>query len=242
MPGSIVLIAGGIGGVGVMVIYISYQQYKTEMSKEVEHIPDWLSISAFNDSFDWSRSIKTKFPTLFEYVTLHDSFWQAINLNITNETILTIKLDSFWNKEYTLHSGDYKDWPFLIIKILNVLNISYNTIDFATTISNTSSVTIENDEIEKLIGQISESRIFPAKFYERLIDSKEIQKTRFDDVYGGNIEFLHSPDILILLLDYKGRYIDPLLEKTNPFKELVDLQKSTKKGMLNKLWSKLTGK
>ena len=32
----------------------------------------------------------------------------------------------------------------------------------------------------------------------RLIDCTEVNKTRFEDVYGGNIEILHSSEILIM--------------------------------------------
>src|SRR5687768_5050837 len=75
---------------------------ETLMGTVGQHTPNWLSEAAFNDTFDWTKSIKTTFPIFFEYVTLHDSSWQTINLNVTNETILSIELDAFWNKEYTL--------------------------------------------------------------------------------------------------------------------------------------------
>ena len=51
----------------------------------------------------------------------------------------------------------------------------------------------------------------------RLIDCSEVNKTRFEDVYGGNIEILHSSEILILLLDEKGNYLDPSLDKIESF-------------------------
>jgi len=184
-----------------------------DMSIVNQHNPEWLSIAAFNDTFDWTKSIKTTFTTFFEYVTLHDSYWQTINLTVTNETILSIQLDAFWNKEY-ISTDNTDNWPFLIIKIPNVLNISYNTVDFATTIIETSCNIITSEDIERLIGTLTESNLFPKKFYDRLIDCKEVNKTRFEDIYGGNIEILHSPEILILLLDEKGNYIDPRLDKT----------------------------
>ena len=204
-----------------------------------QHNPDWLSNAAFNDTFDWTKSITTDFSTFFSYVTLHDSYWQTINLNVTNETILSIKLDAFWNKGYTLKSDNTDNWPFLIIKIPNVLNISYNTIDFATTISDTSCILIEGEEIEKLIGTLTESNLFPKEFYERLIDCKEVNKTRFDDFLGGNIEILHSSEILLLLLDENGTYIDPGFKKLLPFDQRSDKSSPENKGILSKLWDRL---
>jgi hypothetical protein len=209
------------------------------MSTVGQHNPEWLSIAAFNDTFDWTQSIKTTFSIFFEYVTLHDSYWQTINLNVTNETILSIKLDAFWNKEYTLKFEETNNWPFLVIKIPNVLNISYSTVDFATTIIDTSCLLIPSEEIEKLIGTLTQSQLFPKEFYERLIDCKEVNKTRFDDVYGGNIEILHSAEILVLLIDENGNYIDASLDKVIPFDKRENQNRNNDKGILSKLWDKL---
>jgi hypothetical protein len=209
------------------------------MSTLGQHNIDWLSIASFNDTFDWTKSIKTTFSTFFEYVTLHDSYWQTINLNVTNETIFSIQLDAFWNKEYTLKFDNTDNWPFLIIKIPNVLNISYNTVNYGTTIVNTSCTIIESTEIEKLIGTLTQSNIFPKDFYDRLIDCNQVNKTRFDDVYGGNIEVLHDSEILILLIDENGNYIDPSLDKVIPFEKSVKENVNNDKGFLSKLLDKL---
>lgn len=206
-----------------------------------QHTPSWLSEAAFNDTFDWTKSIRTTFPTFFEYVTLHDSSWQTINLNVTNETILSIELDAFWNKEYTLKTENADEWPYLIIKIPDLINVSYNTVDFATTICDTISVKVSSDELEKLIGPLTQSTLFPKEFYNRLIDCKELHKTRFEDIYGGNIEFLHASAIHVLLIEENGQYIDPLLEKVIPFDKRLPEPKE-EKGIASKLWDKLTGK
>ena len=208
------------------------------MSIVGQHNPEWLSKAVFNDTFDWTKSITTTFPIFFEHVTLHDSYWQAINLNVTNETILSIKLDAFWNKEYTERFENTGNWPFLIIKVPNVLNISYNTIEFATTIVDTSCVLIKHEEIERFIGTLTQSNLFPKEFYERLIDCKEVNKTRFDDVYGGNIEILHSSEILVLLIDEDGIYLDARLEKIIPFDKRVNETGSNSKGFLSNLFGR----
>lgn len=209
------------------------------MSIVGQHNPEWLSLAAFNDTFDWTKSVKTTFSTFFEYVTLHDSYWQTINLTVVNETILSVKLDAFWNKDYTLKLDNSDNWPFLIIKISNVLNISYNTVDFATTIDGTSCTLIKTEEIEKLIDSLTQSNLFPMDFYNRLIDCKEVNKTRFDDINGGSIEILHDSEILVLLVDENGIYIDPSLDKVIPFNKRADENKINGKGLFSKLWDKL---
>lgn len=182
------------------------------MSIVNQHNPEWLSIAAFNDTFDWTKSVKTNFTTFFENVTLHDSYWQTINLTITNETILSIQLDAVWNKDYIL-TENTDSWPLLIIKIPNVLNISFNSVDIVSAIVDISCRIITSEDIEKLIGTLTESNLFPKEFYERLINCQEVNKTRFEDACGGVIEILHASEILILLLDEKGSYIDPSLDK-----------------------------
>ena len=208
------------------------------MSIVGQHNPDWLAITVFNDTFDWTKSVKTTFSTFLEHVTLHDSYWQTINLTVTNETILSIKLDVFWNKEYTSRTENTNNWPFVIIKIPNVLNVSYNTIEFATTISDSTSTAITSEEIKKLTETLTQSNLFPKEFYDRLINCKEVVKTRFEDIHGGNIEILHGSEIFILLIEENGQYINPGLDKVIPFKDRVDENRNDK-GLLSKLWDKL---
>ena len=202
---------------------------------------DWLSVAIFSDSFDWNKAIKTTFLEFFDFVTLHDSFWQTISLNVTNETILTIQLDVFWNKEYCQISENTNNWPFLVIKIPNVLNISYNTVDFATTIVGTSSTVIPINEVNNYLQNLSESRLFPKEFGERLRNCKQLHKTRFDDVYGGNIEILHESEILVLLIGQDRIYIDPSLDKVIPF-DKQEATETNSKGKVTKFWNKLTRK
>jgi len=85
---------------------------------------------------------------------------------------------------------------------------------------------------------LTQSNIFPKGFYNRLIDCKQVNKTRFDDVYGGNIEVLHGSEILVLLIDENGNYIDPSPDKVIPFENRVDENKNNE-GFLSKLWDKL---
>ena len=100
-----------------------------------------------------------------------------------------------------------------------MLNISFNSVEVVTAIVETSCEIIMPEDIEKLIDTLTESTLFPEEFYERLIDSKEVNKTRFEDACGGIIEILHASEILILLLDQNGNYIDQSLEKVVPFKK-----------------------
>jgi len=209
------------------------------MSKVGAFNPEWLSKAAFNDTFDWAKSLKTTFPEFLKFVTLHDSYWETINLTVSNETILSIKLDAFWNKAYTLRTENTDHWPFLIIEIPNVLNISYNTVEDATTISNASSVAIRRDEVVNL--SVIAPSLFSKEFSNRLLNCKELHRTRFDDIYGGNIEILHTNEIYVLLLEEDGTYTDATLKKTIvPDNSVKEIKEET--GILTRFWNRLTKK
>ncbi len=178
----------------------------------------WFSNAILNDTFDWAKSFKTTFEIFLKYVSLHDSYFVIIKYNATNEIIISIELDAYWNSKYTLKTREIKDWPYLIIKIQNVFNISLNSLTHETIIDDASTENISKNEIDRLIGPLTDSMLFPQDFYNRIIDCKEIVKTRFEDILGGNIEFLHEPDIYVLLIEKNGCYIDPNIDRLNPIR------------------------
>src|SRR5688572_18020268 len=120
-----------------------------------DYYPEWLSKETLNDSFDWTRSINTDFITFFNCVTLHDSYWVGLNLNNYGEVTLIIKLDSFWNKSFSGLKEDEENqhsesWPFLIIRLPKVINISLNDADQDMIISQTECIRVSDEEIENL--------------------------------------------------------------------------------------------
>lgn len=169
--------------------------------------PAWLASALFNNTFDWNKSIKTTFPVFLQFVTLHDSEWNTINLNIPDETLLSFRFDAFWNYGFTALCDYDCKWPHLIIKIPHVYNVSLNVNYESRYILSTESVVIPPEEIENLIGTLTKSRLFPTEFYERLIDCKSLHKTVFGD--GARcVEILHDSDIFVLLIDELGNYIE----------------------------------
>ncbi|MBK7298854.1 MAG: hypothetical protein IPI91_20490 [Flavobacteriales bacterium] len=146
--------------------------------------PVWLEKAAFDDSFDWSNSMKTTFETFLQHVTLHDSYWETVTLNLWNQLVLTMKLDAFWNKVYCDKTENTNDWPYLVIKVPNTVNVSFHGTEYGTmTISNTETIAIDRIQIETLLDKLSDTNILPIKFYEQLIDCKQLTKTRFDDIW-----------------------------------------------------------
>lgn len=207
------------------------------MSYVGESNPNWLSSKFINDTFDWSKSIKSDFITFFNFVTLHDSYWIGLNLDNYGELNLAIKLDGYWNKEFSESNEKDSDWPYLIIRIPNAINISFNAADQDMIISQTESECLSKSEIEKIKGILSESKLLPAEFYGRLIKCEEVHKTKFIDLGGANVEILHDKGIQILLLDQEGNYIDTSLEKLKPF---IEAHKQKEKGFIKGIWDKLT--
>lgn len=203
--------------------------------------PEWLEKAAFDDSFDWSNSLKTTFETFLGHVTLHDSNWETVTLNLWNQLVLTIKLDAFWNKEYCDKTENANDWPYLVIKVPNTVNVSFHGTEYGTmTISNTETTGIHSTQIETLLDKLSDTNILPIKFYERLIDCKQLTKTRFDDIYGGFIEVLHDAPIEILLINQDGTYINPELSRAKAFSE-IEKSEADKESFIKTIWTKLTG-
>jgi hypothetical protein len=201
------------------------------------YYPEWLTKHLIHDSFDWTRSIKTNFITFFENVTLHDSYWITININNYGDLTLVIKLDAFWNKDFSKMQENNNNWPFLIIRVPKAVNVSFNSADQNMIISETETKCLPKIEIEKLINALSDSDLLPPEFYERLIACREVHKTRFIDLAGANVEILHDAEIEILLLEQEGHYIDTNLENVKPFEEALP-PKTGKKGFLKDIWKK----
>lgn len=209
------------------------------MSKVGSFNPEWLAKAAFNDSFEWTKSLKTTFPELLKSVTFHDSYWQNISLSVANEVTLFIKLDVFWNKKYTLRIENTDHWPFLLIKIPDVINIAYNAIDSITTISEASSVLISRNEVVNL--SVVAPGLFSKEYANRLFDCKSLHRTIFTDIYGGCVEILHAGEIHVLLVEEDGTYIDPSLEKATVSNKPTD-HVIEKTGIATSWWKRLTGK
>jgi hypothetical protein len=205
-----------------------------------EFYPDWLAKQLINDSFDWTKAIKTNFITFFDNVTLHDSYWITLNLNNYGEITLVIKLDAFWNKDFSQMQENNCSWPFLLIRIPKAVNVSFNSVDQDMIISESESKSIPDSELEKLIGSLSNTDILPKEFCERLIACKEVHKTKFIDLSGANIEILHDAEIEILLLEQKGNYIDTNLDHIKSFVEALS-PKNEKKGFIKGIWDKFAG-
>lgn len=144
--------------------------------------PQWLQSLVLADMFQWNNAYQTTFGELFEAVTYHDSHWVASITNKSLEHVLIIRLDGFWNKEYSHYDESIQDWPFSLIKIEDVQSIKYKRYEDRET--NTISS--------------SESHI-----------TEGVAVTRFDDIYGGFIELKHNPNIKVLLMSAQGEYFPP---------------------------------
>ena len=202
--------------------------------------PEWLEKAAFDDSFDWSNLLKSTFETFFDHVTLHDSNWETVTLNLWSQLVLTIKLDAFWNKEYCERTENTNDWPYLVIKVPNTVNVSFHAEEFRTmTISHSETKRIDNKQIEILLDKLANTDILPQNFYKQLINCKQLTKTRFDDINGGYFEVLHDAEIELLLINQDGKYIDPDLRRVQPFSDIKHAE-AAKESFIRTIWTKLT--
>lgn len=175
----------------------------------------WISEACFQDTFNWSKSYKTNFLDFFEHISLHDSYWVTININTHYEAILIIELNAYGNKEYCLKSRKIQDWPYLIIKIPDLIFITFTKVRADSIIYETSSEIISKLEIKKLIELSTTSEVLNKDVLKGVNVNTDLFRTRIDDVGDGNIEILHKPEILVLLIEKNGVYIDPDTHRLN---------------------------
>ncbi len=144
--------------------------------------PLWLQKTILADAFKWENAFETTFEELFQYVTYHDSHWIGLFTNKYLEQTCIIRLDAFWNKEYSNYDEENQEWPFSIIKIENILSIQFLKHEIC------DSYTISTHENEVIDG---------------------VAISQFDDTCGGFIELTHKPKIKVLLINELGNYLNP---------------------------------
>lgn len=209
-----------------------------------EYSKKWLNIANCEDKLDWSLSITTTFPILFENLTLHDSFWRNKVFNNESELILIIELDGYWNYEFlkkkTKEEGG-KEWPFLFIKIPKVINVCFGTRQNNNTIMRGISKFILEVEKKEWIGSIKDSKVFSEYYINRLRRTSRICKTEIYDLQGA-MEIVHEPEIQIMIIEKDGTYVDPEMKK---IKALENIKRDNKKEFdliyrmkryLNRIW------
>jgi hypothetical protein len=156
-----------------------------------EFYPRWLVDKAFCDWFDWDESsIYSTFEKFNKLASLHDSYWCGLFTYMDNSANIIISFDAFWNEKIAKHPGPMiRDWPFLVIKIEKVYQITcHSDLDNGTTIAGVKS------------------EIIPESVKEGSIDARLI-KTVVEDAGGGCIEIVHQESIRILLFDCIGNLI-----------------------------------
>jgi hypothetical protein len=181
----------------------------TEKQKISELYPQWLIDNGFGDWFEWKNGMYSTFDKFLEFATLHDSYWCGLFNYLDNSVNLILSFDAFWNQEIANHSGSkVKDWPYLIIKLEKVYNITFDSnLDCGYTIGDVKSELVNEQQKEDLIAIFERQKVLNSRLVENLIESKII-KTRIEDVCGGFIEILHQESIRLLLIDANGLRIE----------------------------------
>lgn len=106
-------------------------------------------------------------------------------------------------------------WPYLIIKIAQVVNLSFNSTEQEMVISTTESKSIYS------IDPLPASELLPKDFLRQLAACKQVHKTSFFNLPDVLIEILHDSPIEVLLLAADGQYLDARLEETKPFDPIL---------------------
>jgi hypothetical protein len=148
----------------------------------LKQYPDWLYQSIIDNTLNWKEAKEYSFQEFSEKYTLHDSYWIGLFYDVAyeNNIILAIVWDAVWLPDEIVPSTSIvSEWPLLIIKVEDVLQVS------------TSGY--------KDIGCISRG-IATAEIED--IDDKHLLV--ISDHYGGNVEITFSGKLKFLGIDRKG--------------------------------------
>jgi hypothetical protein len=149
--------------------------------------PDWLYQSIIEDSLDWNEAEEYSFQEFSEKYTLHDSYWIGLFYDVAyeNNLILAIVWDAVWLPDEIAQSTSIvAEWPFLFIKVEDVLQVS------------TSGY--------KDIGGISRG-VATAEIEN--VDKKHLLV--ISDHYGGNVEISFAGKLKFLAMD-RNREVLPI--------------------------------
>ena len=93
----------------------------------IDNYPTWLGNDLINDRLPWEKGLQISFSEFTTKYTLHDSYWIGLFYDVGNlaSVIIIINWDAVWLPDsIVLSTSKVKDWPFLIIKIDKVKEVS----------------------------------------------------------------------------------------------------------------------
>lgn len=178
---------------------------------EEEKYPAWLADKLLNKTFSWKEARQISMTDLLEHVTLHDSYWYNSILGNDNSLLLIINLDAIWNKEFC---HNLEDWPFLIIRIKDVLCTFQNFSDadgFYTTIGLAETKPVNIPDFKEWVDFTKVAELFPPDFYQRPEPISDLNRTVIDTIYGGALAITHHPSVEILLYSEQGEQLAVIL-------------------------------
>ncbi|MCB2377459.1 hypothetical protein LGH70_07695 [Hymenobacter sp. BT635] len=171
---------------------------------EDDRYPEWLADKLLNVTFDWNAARKISISDFFECVSLHDSSWYGTSMDRGNAIIWVIHLDAIWNKDFC---HILEDWPFLIIRIQNVLSTfqDFTSYDgFYSTISSAATKPVNIPDFKEWVDFSKVAELFPADFYQRLSHISDLNRTDIETIYGGSLTVIHQPMVELLLYTEQG--------------------------------------
>ena len=132
-------------------------EYSSESQFDLsDYLPDWIYRAIVRDSLPWQEGKKCPFEEFDKTYTFHDSSWVGLFAGIAFNNSLTLGViwDPYWVPDEVHRSTPIvKDWPFLFVKIDNVLEIdtgTIETIDHSRNISGTEFYRLD-DGVRQLV-------------------------------------------------------------------------------------------
>jgi hypothetical protein len=141
--------------------------------------PGWFYELLVEDSFPWSDGVTMSFEVFDQKYTLHDSYWIGAFLNIAYEPTVTLAVmwDAVWLPDMIKASTSIvDDWPYLLIQLSGVEEISPSQYGDVTGICRTISG-------HEVVG----------------VDGKKV--LAIDDVFGSQIYIVYRGKEVFLALE-----------------------------------------
>jgi len=168
-------------------------------SASIEPAPVDLTARDFWRSELFSKAQSTTMPNFLNEYTLHDSDWQDVHLDTTDQTVVALfSWDTHWSKGRI----EYPPFQHLFIHFKSVFHILFggDQTDGATmdTIGGAVTRVIDDRERDNLVSLGVDLGLGEESFEHCL--QGELHLTTIDDILQGHVNLVHRPEISVLCI------------------------------------------
>ena len=147
------------------------------------NFPPWLRPETLEANAFWTAGVASTLADFFAAYSLHDSEWLGFSVDprYDGDGVAAFRLDTFWFREQAPEVNEVR-WAALLVKF-------------------------------RRVGALRLSGFEEDEAMPRTIASAETQGTSdnavltVEDIMGGRVEITHSPEVVLLCLDWEGNVL-----------------------------------